>query len=109
MAGHWEELCKKAKALQEQQGLVLAGKVLVMVEAFSHRPLWQHYTEDALANDKRGAGEILAALPPWGGLLVFDLGFFSFLWFDAFTETAKYFVNAAAGKDGLSDRAGAEQ
>ena len=86
-----EALRKKAKALQEQQGLVLAGKVLVMVEAFSHRPLWQHYTEDALANDKRGAGEILAALPP-GGLLVFDLGFFSFLWFDAFTETAKYFV-----------------
>ena len=86
-----EALRKKAKALQEQQGLVLAGKVLVMVEAFSHRPLWQHYTEDALANDKRGAGEILAALPP-GGLLVFALGFFSFLWFDAFTETAKYFV-----------------
>ena len=27
----------------------------------------------------------LAALPP-GGLLVFDLGFFSFLWFDDFTN-----------------------
>ena len=86
-----EALRKKAQALREQAGLVLAGKVLVMVEAFSHRPLWQHYTEDALANDKRFAGEILAVLPP-GGLLVFDLGFFSFLWFDAFTETAKYFV-----------------
>jgi hypothetical protein len=33
----------------------------------------------------------LAALPP-GGLLVFDLGFFSFLWCAAFTEAAKYFV-----------------
>jgi Transposase DDE domain len=86
-----EALRKKAKVLREQPGLVLAGKVLVMVEAFSHRPLWQDYTEDALANDKRFAGAILAALPP-GGLLVFDLGFFSFLWFDAFTDGAKYFV-----------------
>jgi Transposase DDE domain len=86
-----EALRKKSKVLREQPGLVLAGKVLVMVEAFSHRPLWQHYTEDALANDKRFAGQILAALPP-GGLLVFDLGFCSFLWFDAFTEATKYFV-----------------
>jgi hypothetical protein len=86
-----EALRKKAKAVREQPGLVLAGKVMVMVEAFSHRPLWQDYTEDALVNDKRFAGAILAALPP-GGLLVFDLGFFSFLWFDAFTEGAKYFV-----------------
>jgi hypothetical protein len=30
-------------------------------------------------------------LPP-GGLLVFDLRFFSSLWCDAFTEAAKYFV-----------------
>jgi hypothetical protein len=86
-----EALRKKAKVLREQPGLVLAGKVMVMVEAFSHRPLWQDYTEEALANDKRFAGAILAALPP-GGLLVFDLGFFSFLWFDAFTDAAKFFV-----------------
>ena len=90
MARHWKRCAKRPRPCKSA-GLVLAGKVLVMVEAFSHRPLWQHYTEDALANDKRGAGEILAALPP-GELSVFDLGFFSFLWFDAFTETAKYFV-----------------
>jgi hypothetical protein len=86
-----EALRKKAKVLREQPGMVLAGKVLVMVEAFSHRPLWQAYTADALANDKRFAAEILAALPP-GGLLVFDLGFFSFLWFDDFTTARKFFV-----------------
>ena len=34
-----EALRKKAKVLQEQPGMVLAGKVLVMVDAFSHRPL----------------------------------------------------------------------
>ena len=73
-----EALRKKTEVLRQRAGLVLAGKVMVMVEAFSHRPLWQRYTEDAAANDKRFAGEILAALPV-GGLLIFDLGCFSFL------------------------------
>jgi hypothetical protein len=86
-----EALRKKTQVLRECEGLVLGGKMMVMVEAFSHRPLWQHYTEDAAANDKRFAAEILAALPV-GGLLVFDLGFFSFLWFDDFTASHKFFV-----------------
>jgi hypothetical protein len=52
--------------------------MMVMVEAFSHRPLWQLSTDDAAANDKRFTAALLAALPI-GGLLVFDLGVFSFL------------------------------
>jgi hypothetical protein len=86
-----EALRKKTPVLQERIGLVLGGKMMVMVEAFSHRPLWQRYTEDAAANDKRFAAEIMAALPI-GGLLVFDLGFFSFLWFDDFTASHRFFV-----------------
>src|SRR4029453_3843514 len=86
-----EALRKKTQLLRQQEGLVLAGTVMVMVEAFSHRPLWHLYTEDALANDKRFAAAILAALPV-GGLLIFDLGFFSFLWFDDFTTTQRFFV-----------------
>ena len=46
---------------------------MVLGEAFSHRPRWQLYPEDAAAHDKRFATEILAALPV-GGLWVFDLG-----------------------------------
>jgi hypothetical protein len=86
-----EALRKKTQLLRQREGLVLAGKMMVMVEAFSHRPLWQRYTEDALANDKRFTAELLAVLPV-GGLLVFDLGFFSFLWFDDFTDQQKCFV-----------------
>ena len=92
-----EALRKKTHALRERAGVVLAGKVMVMVEAFSHRPLWQRYTEDALANDKRFGAEILAAVPV-GGLLVFDLGFFSFLWFDDFTAATKFFVTRMRAK-----------
>src|SRR5215475_10114098 len=86
-----EALRQRTQVLHERDGVILAGKTLVMVEAFSHRPLWQLYTEDAAANDKRFAAAILAALPV-GGLLVFDLGFFSFLWFDDFTGSQKFFV-----------------
>jgi hypothetical protein len=86
-----EAIRKKTQTLQAHPGLVLAGRMMVMVEAFTHRPLWQLYTEDAAANDKRFAPEILAAVPE-GGLLIFDLGFFSFLWFDDFTDQHKYFV-----------------
>lgn len=86
-----EALRKKTPALQGRAGLVLAGRLMMLVEAFSHRPLWQFYTEDAAANDKRFTPEILAAVPQ-GGLLVFDLGFFSFLWFDEVTQAGRYFV-----------------
>jgi hypothetical protein len=86
-----EALRKKTQVLRERQGLVLGGKMMVMVEAFSSRPLWQLYTEDAAANDKRFAAEVSAALPV-DSLLVFDLGFFSFLWFDDFTTSHRFFV-----------------
>jgi len=32
---------KKTPVLREREGLVLGGKMMVMVEAFSHRPVWQ--------------------------------------------------------------------
>jgi hypothetical protein len=62
-----------------------------MVEAFTPRPLWQLYTEEAAAPDKRFAPEILAALPT-GGRLSFALGFFSCLGFDDFTDQDKFCV-----------------
>jgi hypothetical protein len=86
-----EALRKKTQAVREVSGLVLAGRMMVLVEAFGHRPLWQCYTDDAAANDKRFTAEILDAVP-LGGVLIFDLGFFSFLWFDTFTDEQKYFV-----------------
>jgi hypothetical protein len=86
-----EALRKKTEVLRQREGLVLGGKMMVMVAAFSHRPLWPLYTEDAAAHDKRFAAEILAMLPP-GGLLVFALGFFRFLWCDDFTAANKCFV-----------------
>jgi hypothetical protein len=92
-----EALRKKTQVLRERQGLVLGGKMLVMVEALSHRPRWPLYTDAAAATDQRFAAEIMTALPI-RGLLVFDLGFFSFLWFDDFTEQQKFFVTRMRAK-----------
>ena len=85
-----EELRKKLKALQGT-GTVLGGKMMMVVEAFSHRLVKSWYTEDAKANEKTFCDQLLAILPK-GGLLIFDLGFFKFAWFDEFTNTDKFFV-----------------
>jgi hypothetical protein len=86
-----EALRNKTQVVREGEGLVVGGKMMVRVAACSHRPLWQHSTADAAANDKRFAAEILAARPV-GGLLVFELGFCSLLWVDDFTASHKVFV-----------------
>lgn len=85
-----EALRKRVEQLKGP-GRVLGGKMLLLVEAFTHRPIAAWYTTDAQANEKTWADALLARLPV-GGLLIFDLGFFSFLWFDAFTDAQKAFV-----------------
>jgi Transposase DDE domain len=85
-----EELKKRLK-IQAGKGTVLAGKMMVIVDLLTHRPVFSWYTTGFTANDKQWVDSLLQKLPT-GGLLVFDLGFFKFLWFDQFTDTCKYFV-----------------
>jgi Transposase DDE domain len=85
-----EALRRKLKALQEKEK-TLAGKIMMVVEAFSHRPVTTWYTSNSKANDKTWCDQLLERLPI-GGLLIFDLGFFKFPWFDAFTEDDKFFL-----------------
>ena len=69
----------KTPGWRARQGLVLGGKRLVRVEAFSHRPRWPRSTDAAAANDPRVTADSMAALPI-GGRWVCDLGFCSVLW-----------------------------
>ena len=73
-----EELRRKLKALRDKPDTVLGGKMMMVVEAFSHRPVASWYTDDSKANDKTFADNLLECLPQQG-LLIFDLGFFKFL------------------------------
>jgi hypothetical protein len=69
----------------------VGGKMMMMVDALSRRPVAAWYTSEDNAHDQRWNDELIERLPT-GGLLIFDLGFFNFVWFDAFSEASKYFV-----------------
>ncbi|MFN6559677.1 MAG: IS4 family transposase [Nostoc sp. ChiSLP01] len=85
-----EALRRKLKTLKEQEK-TLAGKIMMVVEAFTHQPVTTWYTENSKANDKIWCEQLLERLPI-GGLLIFDLGFFKFPWFDGFTTANKFFI-----------------
>jgi hypothetical protein len=80
-----EALRTKAPIRRPREGLGLAGKMMVRVDAFRPRPLWQLYTAEAPANDPRVAAASLAVLPV-GGLVVGDLGCCSCPWCDALPD-----------------------
>jgi hypothetical protein len=87
-----EALWKRSAALKKAQSShPLAGKLFMMVEVATHLPVHWHYDPDPHTNEKTIARQWLEALPV-GGVLVFDLGLFSFPLFDAFSEQGKYFV-----------------
>lgn len=85
-----EALRKKLKALQGQEK-ILAGKIMMVVEGFNHHPVTTWYTNNSKSNDKIWCDQLLERLPI-GGLLIFDLGFFKFPWFDAFTQSNKFLL-----------------
>ncbi len=86
-----EVLMRRIKALRHEGVSRLAGKIMMVVEGKKRLPVKWYYSEEARVNDKRFCEELLGLLPI-GGLLVFDLGFFCFSFFDRFTEGGKYFI-----------------
>jgi hypothetical protein len=66
------------------------GKLLAVVELFTRCPQHTWSTTHAQANDKSFCQQLLAALPG-GGLVVLDLGWFSFSFFAALTTAGQYF------------------
>jgi len=58
------------------------------------RQLWRsvRHVPDPDTNERRGARSLLAGLPP-GSLVVADLGYFGFEWFDDLSTAGYYFVS----------------
>lgn len=86
-----EQLRKTTTALRQQDGAVLGGKMLMIVEAERHYPVDVFFETYGRANEKCFNDQILQALPV-DGLIILDAGFFSFPFFDAFTEAKKFFL-----------------
>ena len=93
-----EALRRKLKELKQQPN-PLAGKMLMIVEALTRRPVKAFYSERAQTNDKAFSDQVIDAVPA-GGLLVVDLGFFSFPLFDKFSDEKKYFLTRLREKTG---------
>lgn len=89
-----EALFRKLKSLQAPAGAAgpaLAGQIQAVVEITTHVPVRLFFSDEAKRNDKLFLPEVLAWMVPQT-MLVFDLGYFSFDFFDALTERGAYFV-----------------
>lgn len=86
-----ERLQRHLGQLQAELKNPLAGKLMMVVEAFTHRPVAAWYADDAQCHETTWWDELLALLPV-GGLLVIDLGFFGFEWFDRMSSAGQYFL-----------------
>lgn len=86
-----EALFRKLATLREAPDAPLAGHVVAAVELGSHLPEKLFWADDSQTNDKALIPELVAWLRA-GALLVFDLGYFAFGFFDALTEKGCFFV-----------------
>ncbi|MEM7713203.1 MAG: IS4 family transposase [Cyanobacteria bacterium P01_A01_bin.68] len=84
-----EAIKKHLGQLQKKGGKLLAGKILMVVEAFSHCPVAVWYDTNPNCNETTWWESLLDRLPV-GGLMIVDMGFYGFNWFDALTEAGKY-------------------
>lgn len=92
-----EAVKKHLGQLQEKTNAVLGGKMLMVVEAFSHRPVAAFFDGDAKRNETKWWQELQVRLPV-GGLLITDMGFYGFEWFDTLTEARKYVLTRQKAK-----------
>lgn len=86
-----EELRRRLKIRCVEVESKLAGKLMMVVELNTLQPVQMQYSLNPRSNDKVYSDWLLSELPP-RGLMVFDLGFFKFAWFDAFTDSGRFFV-----------------
>lgn len=83
-----DAVCRRVRRLRKVPAgddELLPGKLVGVFDV--RRQLWRaiRYVEHVKENEKQHAMDILACLAP-GTLLLFDLGYFSFAWFDVLTK-----------------------
>jgi len=86
-----EQLRRTTQGSREEKEEQLGGRMMMTVDAATHRPVQAFYREESESNDKTFCDKLIESVLE-EGLLIFDLGFFSFPFFDAFTNSRKYFI-----------------
>lgn len=87
-----DKLFKRLPSLREDTLTKLAGKITALFDV--RQQVWRHiaYQNNPQQNEKVAARKMLDYLPK-GSLLLADLGYFGFQWFDDLTQAGLYFVS----------------
>jgi hypothetical protein len=86
-----DALLRKVGLLRDGEGTVLAGRMGALLNAASMLPEEVWYEEDSHTHDQNFWERAVARLPK-GALLLFDLGFVNYAWFDYLTDQVMFFV-----------------
>ena len=86
-----DALLRKVDLLRAGEGPVLAGRIAALVSAASLLPRQIWYEEDSHAHDQAFWERAVESLPK-GVLLLFDLGFTNYNWFDRLSLAHIWFV-----------------
>jgi hypothetical protein len=89
-----DALLRKVDLLREGEGPVLAGRIAALVSAASWLPRQIWYEEDSHAHDQTFWERAIQRLEK-GALLLFDLGFTNYDWFDRLSLANIWFVTRA--------------
>lgn len=92
-----EAIKKHLGQLKEKKSQILAGKIMMVVEAFTHCPVSVWYDGNPNCNETNWWKSLLSILPV-NGLLLVDMGFYGFEWFDALTDAGKYVLTRQKSK-----------
>jgi hypothetical protein len=90
-----EALFRKTGLLRDAPDVPLGGKLMALLDLPSKLPVQVWLDENPAANDRSFLDERIKALLKAGMLLVFDLGFYSFPFFDWLTDNGVSFVTRA--------------
>ena len=90
-----EALFHKVGLLRDESKTVFGGKLLALLDLPSKLPIQLWLDENATANEKSFLDERVRSLLKAGTLLIFDLGFYAFPFFDWLTEQGLAFVTRA--------------
>lgn len=87
-----DKLFRRLPSLREDKLTKLAGKITALFDV--RRQLWRAvaYQDNPQQNERVAARSMLNYLPK-GSLLLTDLGYFGFQWFDELTQAGLYFVS----------------
>lgn len=92
-----DQVKKRLPSLRSSEGAVLIGSITALFDV--RRQLWRaiEFHDNSLQNEKVAARGMLEFIP-MGSLILADLGYFAFSWFDDLTTRGYYWVSRLRSK-----------